>query len=214
MHALESAAPVAATWAAPDLPWQAIGTVLSVLLAAASMFVALWQARIARRAAQVAQEAATAAGIQARATVEQANLLRRQLEAETIDRTRRDTPKFSVRAIGDDEWGTLEGRDAPRFVALSATAPAPVSEWFKRQTLELQMTEGPDEVAVELATVRPSSARAKLLGDPTLARLGFLQVEMVTPYELSGKQVVLGIDSKERLPGLSQSWQVHLSVTA
>jgi len=53
------------------IPWDAIGTVASLLISACSMIVVLWQTRIARRAARTAQEAATATSIQARATVEQ-----------------------------------------------------------------------------------------------------------------------------------------------
>ena len=205
----------AATGDATVIPWTTVGTVASLLLATASMIVAIWQTRIARRAAHTAQEAATAASIQARATVEQANLLRRQLEAETLDRVHRAAPKFSLRATGDEEWGTLrEGSDA-LFAAISLENPPPIREWVKRQTLELQMVEGPGELTVEVRTVRAPSARIRPLSGPVVARLGFLRFEMLTPYEISGKQVTLEIRSADATsPDNGGFWLTNLSITA
>jgi hypothetical protein len=107
--AFSMAAQAASTHKGAQIPWSAIGAVASLLLSACSMIVAVWQTRLARRAARIAQDAATATSVQARASVEQANLLRRQLEAEQEDRIRQMEPTFLLRTVEDAEWGTLKG---------------------------------------------------------------------------------------------------------
>ena len=196
------------------IPWDAIGTVASLLISACSMIVVLWQTRIARRAARTAQEAATATSIQARATVEQANLLREQLAADLEDQVRRAEPKFVLRPVGDEEWGTLgTSTNGGPFLAISPDAPAPVSQWYKRQTLELQMPEGPGEVMVDVSTVRSPRARIKPLGGVAVARLGFVRFEVLTPYDMDGKQITLEVSSKETSsPERGRSWRTRLNI--
>jgi hypothetical protein len=124
-------------------------------------------------------------------------------------------PTFLLRTVEDAEWGTLKAAaNGEVFLAISPDSPAPVIEWYKRQTLELQMLEGPAEVQVSAKAIRSPHARVKPLGGTTVAQQGSLRFEVVTPYEMGGKQLTLEVrsrDSRSPEPGLS--WCTHLSVT-
>jgi hypothetical protein len=205
----------ASAHAGAQIPWSAIGSVTSLVIAVCSMVVAVWQTRIARRAARIAQDAATAAAVQASASVAQTNLLRQQVEAEQRDRVRQMEPRFSLRAAGDEEWGTLKpASHGESFTVLSPTSPPPFPEWFRRQTLELRLEDGPAEVDVTAEVIRSPQARVKPLGGTMLARGGSLKLEVITPYDMAGKKLTLEVSSRDsRSPDAELAWSTRLSVT-
>ncbi|WP_405842407.1 hypothetical protein OG528_29120 [Streptomyces platensis] len=82
--------------------WEAIVDVdvewWAVLVSIVAGVIAIWQARLAKRQAAIAEGAAASAVVQARAAEEQVKIMRAQLAGEEFDRLEARRPKFTVEA--------------------------------------------------------------------------------------------------------------------
>lgn len=188
--------------------WTVAAAGASLLVSIGGTGVAIWQGRIARRAAALSEKAADAAAAQALAAVEQANLLRRQLAAEQRDRALRDAPEFTLSFADEGEWGAWRttkngGRE---FAGISQRNNPPVRDWVKRRVLVLGHRRGPAaRVTVTLDGVAASSAEVLVAGPVELVEGAIERIPMFTAHALEGAELTVVVIGEE-LRGEGRTW--------
>jgi hypothetical protein len=181
--------------------WSLVVAGASLLVSLGGAAIAIWQTRVARRAAAESEKAASASAAQALATIEQANLLRRQLAAEQSERTLRDAPVFTLEFADGGEWGAWRklrngGRE---FVRISQSNNPPVHKWVKRRVLILELRMGPP-VRASVALVGGSRGDVEVLanGPFELVAGARERVVVVTAHALEGAELTAMVTSQER----------------
>ncbi|MGC4940858.1 hypothetical protein [Kribbella sp. DT2] len=204
---VEAMLPTAINW---DNVIPFAGTGLAVL----SAVVAIWQARIARTAAKSAGTSATAASVQAQATVEQANLLRRQVDSEAEERHKRSAPVYRVRMLADEEWGVLtaKGRSTGTLTPFHHGHTPPVTDWIKKQTIEVTLVAAPGEMNLGVDLRDSPSALIFDSGPAAISLNGVARFSLLTPNALVGRQLTLRITSSAASQGDSRRWTSEHSI--
>ena len=141
---------------------------VGVLVGLAGVVVAILQSRAARADARAAERAAIASQeqaesarrsadaslTQAQAAVEQVELLRRQAEAERLDRDERDAPVFLVDVLAEKVLGVLRSSGGEqRFVPVLKRPSSPTEDWVEKRSLKIQLVQGPPEIVVNVTAI-------------------------------------------------------------
>jgi len=191
-----------------SVDWTLIISAAALLISAGGTAVAIWQARVARRAAEISGKAADASAAQAIAAIQQANLLTRQLSAETNDRALRDAPEFTIEFAGDGEWGSWrkDRGDRRQFTVISQRNNPSVRDWVKRRQLVLGHRRGP-AVRTSIAVDGQRSPDAELLdpGPFQMVEGASQQIPLVTAHALEGGELTVVITSEE-VSGQGRRW--------
>jgi hypothetical protein len=191
-----------------SVDWNLVISAAALVISVGGTTVAIWQARIARRAAELSGKAADASAAQAIATIQQANLLKRQLSAETDDRTLRDAPEFTIEFAGEGEWGTWRNGNGDRrqFTAISQRNNPSVREWMKQRQLILGHRRGP-AVSTSIAVDGRRSPDAELLdtGPFEMVEGASQRIPLITAHALEGGELTVVITSEE-MSGQGRRW--------
>ncbi|AEV87050.1 hypothetical protein ACWT_6033 [Actinoplanes sp. SE50] len=188
--------------------WALIISAAALLISLGGTAAAIWQARIARHAAEISGRAADASSAQAIAAIQQTNVLRRQLSAEDDDRALRDAPEFVIEFVGEGEWGTwrTDRRGGRRFAAISRHNNPSVHDWVKRRQLVLGHRRGP-AVRTSIAVDGRQPPDAELLdpGPFDMVEGASRRIPIVTVHALEGAELTVVITSEE-LSGQGRRW--------
>jgi hypothetical protein len=198
-----------------QVDWATTASGAGVVVSLVGTGIAIWQARLARRAAEVAGKASDASAAQALAAIEQANLFRRQLANDAAARHQRDAPEFHLRMQGVGEWGAWHtSRDGNRqFVSIAKNNKPSLTDWFKRRTLVLTYARGPAaEVTITLDPAASADSTVFESERLSLVEGATARCVLITSHRLEGTEVRLEISSRE-LGGDGRVWTEDRSVS-
>jgi hypothetical protein len=201
-------------WRVKSEDWSLVVAGASLVVSVGGTAIAIWQARVARRAAASSERAADASAAQAIAAVEQGNLLRRQLAAEQSDRALRDAPEYTLEFVDSGEWGAWRtvrsgGRE---FTRISQSNNPPVHEWVKRRVLVLGHGTGPPvRATVAVDGVAPAAAEILAAGPFELVAGASQRITVVTAHALEGADLTVVVTSHER-HGEGRRWVFRRAV--
>jgi hypothetical protein len=174
--------------------WSAIGTAAGAIVALGAMTATIWQARMAKTAANAAGQ--------------QVELIRQQLEVELAERDHRDAPSFELTVRPADLGECITHKDGSvTFVPLVKNNDVDPARWAQHRMVELRMTAGPTKVLAEVVLDHPYGGNVRILdaGPYQIVKDSTRRFTMIYAHRLRDQRIEVVIHSTESPAGL-RTW--------